>query len=54
MADKDLTEKDLADVDAEIETLMDEMVKFSEESANPEAAELYEYVFSESTAGDLA
>ena len=51
LTEKSLTETHLDGIDTEIEELMDDMVRFSEESANPEAADLYDHVFTESTTG---
>ena len=51
LAEESLAAQDLDGVDAEIERLMDEMVEFAEASANPEAGELFEHVFAESTVG---
>ena len=54
LAEESLAAQDLDGVDAEIERLMDEMVEFAETSANPEAGELFEHVFAESTVGGQA
>ncbi len=50
----ELSESDLSTIDDEIETLMDEMVQFAEESPNPDASELYDHVFADTPAGGSA